>query len=72
MIVIPTGIDFVKWANNLYIDLPSLNIPVIKSEDNWKEWGQRLIEENRLVNAPIPNNYNNWKIWAQFFINNVV
>lgn len=68
MIIIPYNIDFTSWAENLYIDLPDLNIPLPPSEDQWQLWADRLIEENKLTSAPLPKYYNNWKIWAEYFI----
>lgn len=71
MIIIPQYIDFKTWANNLFIDLPDLNIPIADSEENWKGWALRLIEENTLNSVPLPNTFSNWKLWADYFVNNV-
>jgi hypothetical protein len=68
MIIIPKNISYNEWANNLYIDLPSLNIPLAESEENWKEWAQRLIDINQLVNVPLPNIFPTWNIWAEYFV----
>lgn len=71
MIVMPGYISFVDWAATLNVDLPSLTIPVITSEAEWKEWAQTLLLDNELVNIPLPINFDDWRIWAEFFINNV-
>ena len=71
MIIIPHNISFDLWANQLFIDMPALNIPIANQFVDWKDWGRRLIEENQLVSVPLPNNFDDWRIWAEYFIQTV-
>jgi hypothetical protein len=71
MIVIPQGIEFVEWSNTLYVDLPTLNLPLASDETHWKEWAETLILDNQLVDIPLPQNFDDWRNWAEYFVNNV-
>ena len=71
MIVIPNGIDFITWTCTLFDNLPHLNIPLAKNEEEWKDWAETIILDNELVNAPLPENFKDWKNWAEYFVNNV-
>lgn len=71
MIVIPDSIDFVNWSSTINIDMPSLEIPVTTTEDEWKSWALFLIEENKLTQVPLPYQFDNWRHWANYFVNNV-
>lgn len=70
-IVIPRNIDFQKWAANLYIDLPNLNIPLPPPVEDWKRWARTLLLENELDSVPLPDNFDDWQNWADYFVNNV-
>ena len=69
MIVIPIEIDFVSWASTLFIDLPTLDLPIARSEDNWKSWARETININQLAGAPSPQYYSDWRNWAYDFTN---
>lgn len=68
MIVTPDYINFVDWSSTLQVDLPDFEIPVAKSEDEWKSWALFLIEENKLIQIPLPDQFDNWRDWADFFV----
>jgi len=36
--LLPKGIDFTKWANQLAVDLPTLTVPVVRTGDDWRGW----------------------------------
>lgn len=69
MITIPYHISFVDWASTVQVDLPTIDVPVANSADDWKEWALFLIEENDLIQVPIPNNFKDWRDWADYFVN---
>lgn len=71
MITLPFYINFYEWANTLFVDLPTLNIPIPSTENEWQLWGERLIEENALTTVPLPSNFEDWRIWAAYFVQNV-
>ncbi len=70
-VVIPTNIEFIPWTSTLVIDLPNLNIPIARTEDDWKSWARHLIDINQLAGIPSPNYFDNWREWANYFVNNV-
>lgn len=65
--MLPNFAPLKVWADSLYIDFPTDNIPRLTDEDDWKRWGNFLVQENSFVNnaAPGTQSYNDWKVWAQ-------
>lgn len=74
--LLPKGITFTKWANQLIVDLPALDIPIIRSADYWQSWASQLVNSNQLQNVPIPTklaypNPEDWEKWAPYFVSAV-
>lgn len=75
-IVIPKNIEFVVWAAQIRMDLPSFDIPVIKEIEGWREWASQIIANNALAAVPVPTTLaypdnKDWQIWASYFVNSV-
>lgn len=74
--LLPKGIDFAKWANQLTLDVSQINIPIIKDVKQWREWGAQIVVNNNLYNVPTPTKLaypedDDWKKWAAYFVNSV-
>ncbi len=65
--ILPLGISLRTWANNLIIDFPDDDIPILQSEDEWKQWAQQLIQCDTFGdnNSPGPEDFRDWLTWAQ-------
>lgn len=65
--MIPLHTNLSTWAASLVVDFPEDNIPLIKSEDGWKNWGNLLVQETTFANngAPGTSAFNEWMPWAQ-------
>lgn len=63
----PQFTDFKTWANSLFVDFPTDDIPSLYDENDWKRWGEILIQNTSFSenNAPSPQNYNDSLKWAQ-------
>ena len=71
-ITLPINLDFERWANQLRVDLPNMNIPISRGEDNWREWANQIINANPTSNIPIPTETGypqnkDWRQWAIYF-----
>lgn len=64
--IIPQYISLIDWANQLLIDFPADNLPILYNEDDWKEWGNDVIfaPSFESLNAPNTEFYDNWQTWA--------
>lgn len=74
--LLPKGIDFVRWANQLTQDVPQIDIPIIKDIKGWREWAAQIVTNNALYNVPVPTKLaypsdEDWKKWAAFFVDSV-
>lgn len=74
MPVLPVHISFMNWASQIQRDLPNINVPIIESEEKWRDWASQLIHGNNLTNVPQPTHMSfpgpeDWRKWAAFFIN---
>jgi hypothetical protein len=52
--VIPINISIELWAAKLIEDFPYDNIPVLKSNEEWKSWGNTVIQENSFATNAAP------------------
>ncbi len=64
--ILPIGINFKDWANELRNSFPSQNIPIVTDENEWQNFSNvlklnRCFEEKYLPDA---NSFKNWKDWA--------
>lgn len=76
IIVLPVGIEFDLWANQLWIDLPNQDIPLFQPGDDWREFASQLFTNTNLSNVPYPHEEiypgnEGWRKWAEEFINNI-
>lgn len=64
--IIPIGIGLTDWAASLLIDYPDDNLPILYTEEEWKDWGDTVIGAPSFdrLNAPPPGLYDNWHDWA--------
>lgn len=44
--MIPLNTTFKTWTESLIVDFPDDNIPLLRSEKEWKQWGDMLVQEN--------------------------
>lgn len=70
---IPQYISFKDWVGNLNVVFPSLNIPIDKGEEKWRDWVTDLIKVNSLNFITLPDEkffskIEDWRNWAYFFI----
>lgn len=75
-IVLPLGITFKSWSDQIRQDLINLSFPIAKSEEEWKDWAAQVVENNKLANVPVPTNLaypknEDWRIWASYFVDSV-
>lgn len=73
----PHNLDFMRWAHQVRLDLPNMNIPIPISEKEWKLWARQIINSNVIKNAPLPtdlsySNPEDWRKWAIFFVGSVL
>lgn len=72
--ILPIETTLRNWADSLFIDFPNDDIPILITEDNWKEWGNQLIQADSFFdnNAPSTDVYNDWQQWANhvFYVMN--
>ena len=72
----PYGIDLIDWADNLIIDYPKSNIPILRDPDEWEEWGAIVAGTDVFAKRGCPSPikitdqgkvepYNNWEEWAK-------
>lgn len=73
--VIPKFISLIDWADNLFIDYPKENLPILLFEDNWEEWGEILVGTGQFLERACPSPlvtadaekkrvYDDWIQWA--------
>jgi hypothetical protein len=65
-VIIPIGIGLMDWSASLLIDYPDDNLPILYTEENWKDWGNVVIGAPSFdaLNAPPTDGYDNWQDWA--------
>ena len=71
MIVLPVGITYEDWFNQLRTDRPELvDLPTRPSENNWVEDVELLLRNSvsGMVGMPRPDGFANWRDWAAEFI----
>lgn len=72
-IALPTQLDFLRWASQLRLDLSDFYVPIVNSQEEWRQWASQLILQNpSFKNMPLPteNSYpssNDWRRWAAAF-----
>lgn len=42
--MIPLNTEFPVWTLSLIVDFPDDDVPLLYSEDKWKEWGNELVQ----------------------------
>ena len=64
--IIPEGVDIQYWAESLFVDFPSDDIPVLFDKTAWKDWGNNLVQCTSFAqnDAPPTNFYDDWNTWA--------
>lgn len=75
-IILPIGISFKTWSDQLRQDLPNLSLPIADNASEWRYWASQVVNDNALSNVPIPTdlaypNVDDWKIWASYFVDSV-
>lgn len=69
--IIPIGISDdnweLDWANSLFIDFPTDNIPILTNKNDWKNWGGQLVQSQSFAenNAPSPTTEKDFKSYAE-------
>ncbi len=63
--ITPLKISLELWASKLIEDFPYDNVPLLKSNKDWKSWGNKVIQENSFANNAAPNtdSYQNASDW---------
>ena len=70
----PTLPTFESWSAQLRIDLPTYDIPISYTVDNWWEWASQFIKNNNLDSVtPLPTrlsypNKDDWRKWVLFVV----
>jgi hypothetical protein len=76
--VMPEYITLIDWADNLLIDYPKENLPVLQNELEWREWAELVVGSGEFLkrDCPAPTNidkdkgekvdaYKDWQDWAR-------
>lgn len=77
IVMVPVGVDFKNWANDLNRSLPQLSVPFpTKGEDDWWYWVAQFINANRIYNLPTGSRSQfpkaeDWRKWAYLFIQSI-
>lgn len=68
--ILPVGIEFPVWANQLRLSFPTQNIPIVNAEIDWRVFPAMLNSNRCFDNSFIPNvgGFNNWRDWASQFL----
>ncbi len=63
----PEGMDVLSWADTIFVDFPTDDIPILTDATLWKTWGNNLVICNTFTNnnAPDTHDYDNWLSWAE-------
>jgi len=75
-IILPLGISFKTWSDQIRQDLPTISFPIADSVNNWKSWAAQVVNDNALSKVPMPTDLafprnEDWKIWASYFVDSV-
>jgi len=75
-VVLPLGVTFKTWSDQIRQDLPNLIIPIADDESSWRYWASQLVNDNTLSNVPTPTdlaypNPEDWRIWASYFVDSI-
>ena len=65
--MLPKENSVLKWAASLIVDFPLDNVPILRSEAEWKPWGNLLIQETSfaILDAPDPELFDSPVEWMQ-------
>lgn len=69
-VLIPVNITFVEWANQLRNSFPTQNIPIVSSENEWRNF-PAMLQSNRCFEGdfiPYIVGFANWRDWASEFM----
>ena len=63
----PQGMDVLSWADTIFVDFPTDDIPILTDPYLWKTWGNDLVTCDTFTanNAPDTDDYDNWFSWAE-------
>lgn len=63
----PWGIDAYDWFDNLIIDYPYENLPILKDSENWQETASIIAATGEFSKrgCPSPDNYEEYEDWAK-------
>ena len=63
----PQGLDLLQWADTIFVDFPTNDVPILVDPTDWKTWGNDLVACTtfELNNAPGTDDYTDWYGWAQ-------
>lgn len=70
MALLPVGIPFTAWANQLRNEYPTQDIPIVRNENDWRQF-PNMLKENRAfegTNFPFSTGFARWQDWAAQFI----
>jgi len=64
--ILPGYSNLRDWADSLLIDFPNENLPILYTEDMWKDWGNTIVFSPifESLNAPKTDLYDRWQDWA--------
>lgn len=62
-----------QWADTLILEYPDANIPILSSENDWKDWVDMLRLTGSFVDSVIPftGGFPDFRNWACRFIENI-
>lgn len=68
--IIPVGINFKDWANQLRNSYPDQDLPIVSSEKDWKSFPSVLLSNRCFESKRIPyvGGFDNWREWASEFL----
>jgi len=74
--VLPLGISFKAWSDQIRQDLPNLIIPIAEGVEDWRYWASFVVNDNALSDVPVPTilaypDVEDWKIWASYFVDSI-
>ncbi len=68
--ILPVNISFLDWTRQLRNSFPSQDIPIVKTENDWKEF-PAMLSSNRCFEGkyiPYIAGYSDWRPWASQFL----
>lgn len=75
-VVLPIGINFKNWTDQIRLDLPNISMPLAEDVKDWRDWAAQVVNDNLFSDIPAPTELafprdKDWMIWASYFIDTV-